>query len=378
MNVKTLFQKILKRLRGGRVILRPSVVSRGRVLLSYKTDPFFDFDKKEAYHSNMWECREIANIFLRLGYTVDVIDWFDYQFVPHERYDYFIDLGLQMRRIGGRLNADCVKVFHTTTSHWRFNNAAERERLAALAARRGAELKPRRLLAESFGVEDADFCTLIGNGATESTYAFANKKMHRIPVSTARTHPFPDKRDIERAKKNFIWLGGVGAVHKGLDLVLEAFALMPEYHLTVCGDVATETDFADEYRRELYETENITYRGRVDIGGDAFSALANTAIAAINPSCAEGQSVTAIDCMHAGLIPVLTAETGVDTGDFGVRIDEPTVDGIVRVVRTIAAMENDELVRRSREAWKYARKNNTRERFSEEFTKFVTMLEKDT
>ena len=37
-------------------------------------------------------------------------------------------------------------------------------------------------------------------------------------------------------------------VHKGLDLVLEAFAGMPEYHLTVCGPVAKEKDFEREKR----------------------------------------------------------------------------------------------------------------------------------
>ena len=36
-------------------------------------------------------------------------------------------------------------------------------------------------------------------------------------------------------------------VHKGLDLVLEAFVAMPEYHLTVCGKVSSEKDFEDAY-----------------------------------------------------------------------------------------------------------------------------------
>jgi len=38
-------------------------------------------------------------------------------------------------------------------------------------------------------------------------------------------------------------------------------------------------------------------------------------------------------------------------------------------------MSNDELKKRSKEAWEYARKNHTRERFSKVFTKFVNMLE---
>jgi hypothetical protein len=46
-------------------------------------------------------------------------------------------------------------------------------------------------------------------------------------------------------------------VHKGLDLVLEAFADMPEYHLTVCGPIQKEQDFERAYYRELYQVPNI-------------------------------------------------------------------------------------------------------------------------
>lgn len=46
-------------------------------------------------------------------------------------------------------------------------------------------------------------------------------------------------------RENFLWLGSRGAVLKGLDLVLEAFARMPD--LQVSGPVEDEADFAAAY-----------------------------------------------------------------------------------------------------------------------------------
>ncbi len=40
-----------------------------------------------------------------------------------------------------------------------------------------------------------------------------------------------------------MWFGSGGMIHKGLDLVLEVFARMQEYHLHICGPVHHEEDF---------------------------------------------------------------------------------------------------------------------------------------
>lgn len=375
MKIEIFVKKVMRKIRDGRVTLYPESASRGRVLLSYKTEPFIEFEEKEHTHTNIWECREIARIFLELGYTVDVIDWFNHRYVPKKTYTYFIDPGLNLSRIGSMLNTDCIKILHATTSHWLFNNNAEYRRLLELQKRRGVALRPRRTLAPNFAIEEADFCTLIGNYVTESTYAFAKKKIHRIPISTTHTYPFLEDKDYEKARKNFIWLGGVGMVHKGLDVVLEAFSRMPEYQLFVCGDVKAEKDFEKLYWDELYNTKNIKTLGRVDVGGAVFKDVVATSIALIHPSCSEGQSGAVVTCMHAGLIPAISPQSGITIGDFGVLMRENTVEEIMQTVQYIAALPQDELKKRSKGAWEYARKNHTRERFSDEFTKFVTMLE---
>lgn len=364
------------KLRGGVIPLRPSCTPKGNVLLSYITDPFFEYKEREYTHTNIWECREMANIFLASGYAVDVIDWKNDSFIPKKNYSYCIDIHSNLERLSPLLNKDCVKIFHATGSHWLFQNRAEYERLFNLQQRKKITLVPRRSLTPSFAIENADLVTLLGNEATENTYRYANKKIFHIPLSTTHSFPFPENKNINEAKKRFVWFGGGGMIHKGLDLVLEAFAEMPEYHLSVCGPVRSEKDFEKAYWKELYETKNIKTFGRIDPGGSIFREILDSSVALVYPSCSEGQSGAVITCLHGGLIPAVSYQSGVNVNDFGIIFKENTIAEIKEVVRHIASTPNEELRFMSKKAWEYAGKEHTRERWSSSFKTFVKSLAK--
>lgn len=154
-------------------------------------------------------------------------------------------------------------------------------------------------------------------------------------------------------------------VHKGLDLTLEAFADMPEMNLTICGPVEDEKDFVKAYRHELFETSNIRLVGWVDADGAALREILDTSIATILASCSEGQSGAVVTCMHAGGIPIVSRECGIDVrDDFGIALETCSVAEIQAAVRRIARLPTDKLEQMSRAALKFAQTNNTRERFS--------------
>jgi len=52
----------------------------------------------------------------------------------------------------------------------------------------------------------------------------------------------------------------------------------------------------------------------------------------IFPSCAEGQPGSVIECMHQGLIPVVSRESNIDTDDYGITLSECSIEEISRVV----------------------------------------------
>jgi glycosyltransferase involved in cell wall biosynthesis len=350
---------------------------RGDVLLSYIPYAFLRPENSQESHTNYWECREMARIFLDLGYNVDVIDWKNDSFLPKKKYSYFIDIHSNMERLSPFLPKDCIKIFHATGAHWLFQNHAEYSRLLQLQKRRHATLMPRRVMPPSLAMENADVVVMLGNEFTEKTYNYSGKKIHHIPLSATHTFPFSEEKNIESAKKNFVWFGGAGMVHKGLDLVLEAFAEMPEYQLSVCGPIRSEKDFEKEYWKELYETKNITAFGKIDAGGDVFRKIAESSVALIYPSCSEGGGGSVIHCMHAGLIPIISFESSVNVGQFGILLKENTVEEIQRTVRLIAVETSEKIKVHSKQAWEYARANHSREEFSKEYLLFVQKLESE-
>jgi len=65
-------------------------------------------------------------------------------------------------------------------------------------------------------------------------------------------------------------------VHKGLDLVLEAFADMPGYEVVICGPVDGETDVVAAYRSQLCQSSNVRTLNWVDVTRPSFIELMNS------------------------------------------------------------------------------------------------------
>lgn len=369
--IRTLYNRIRYWLAGRVVHLLPAGKPKGRVLLSYTTLPFLTDDERVLNgHTNRFECREMARAFFERSYAVDVIDFTNTTFVPRVPYDFCIDIGSNLERLTPYLNKDCIKIFHITGSHWEFQNKAEKARIEDIYKRRGIRLQARRTVPPNRGIELCDMATMLGNKQTGSTYAFAQKKMVRIPLSTTHLYPRPSK-DLEAARKSYMWFGGAGAVHKGLDLALEAFAANPDYTLYVCGKFEGEEDFVEAYRKELYETPNIHAVGYIDPASEEFEKIRNSSIGIVYPSCSEGQAGSVVLAMHAGLIPIVSKETGVDVDGFGIVLAHNTTDEIVSAMQTLSSLPTEELGRRVKETWNYVQEHHTREVFAREYRKFL-------
>jgi glycosyltransferase involved in cell wall biosynthesis len=373
MRIDEIFRRIVFRLRG-RVLHFAAPNKKGEALMSYITLPFLNTSERTLNaHTNRWESMEMVRALVERGYAVDLIDIHDSAFIPKKKYDIFIDNHYQMERLLPHLPPSCVKVFHITTSDWKFQNEAEQRRFDALYERRGVRLRPDRPLQPNRALELCDIASMLGNDVTASTYAYGNKEIIQIPLSTTHTYPSPEQKNFERVKNNFVWFGGAGAIHKGLDLVVEAFAKMPEFNLTICGKLDGETDFKEIYKKEL-TLPNIHLAGFMDPGSPEFKNLADNSIALIYPSCAEGQAGSVILCMHAGLIPIISRESGVETQDFGVILKENTIEQIMQEVRILALLPAETLRTRATATWHYANTHHTREAFAKAYRAFIDVL----
>ena len=349
---------------------------RGNALLSYIIDPFLlkNGEPVSSTHTHYWESLQIARTLLNLGYRVDVIHYSNKTFIPRKKYSVFIGARTNFQRITQLLNKDCVKIVHLDTAHWLFNSSAEYKRCLDLQQRKGVTLRSFRSVEPNWAVEYADYATILGNKFTISTYSYAQKPIFRLSIPTVAVYPWPEDKNFESCRNHFLWFGGVGLVHKGLDLVLEAFAKMPDHHLTVCGPIQKEKDFENVYYKELYQTPNIHTIGWVDVSSPEFIEITNNCLGLIYPSCSEGQSGAVVTCLQAGLIPIISRESGVDVNDFGLILKDCSIEEIKTSICRISSLSTEELKRMSRKAWEFARANHTRERFAKEYRKFVEKI----
>lgn len=376
---KRLYGKYSRKLRGldGKVVRLPAQGGkRGAVLFSYIVDPFLlgDPAKIPYGHTHFWESYTIARIWSELGFEVDCVSWTNHDFTPRQDYDVVIDVRTNLERWAPLLPR-ALKVLHADTAHHSFHNPAQQRRLEDLARRRGSAVMQHKRLPENRAIEVADVAVVLGNRFTQGSYAFAGKPILHVPVSVPFTYPPSLGKDFEAVRRRFLWFGSGGLVHKGLDLVLEAFAGMPDHELWVCGPIRRERDFERIYFRELYEMPNIRLLGWVDVAPASFMGLAGSCLGLVYPSCSEGGGSSVYTCMHAGLLPIVNFEVSVDVRpDFGVLLPRVDPESIRSAVRELSGRPAGELAAMAAAAREQARRTSSKEIFAAAYRRAAQAL----
>lgn len=358
------------------VSLKPENECKGNVLLSLWIEPFLvrDSEAISNTHAHNWRSLQVARTFLDLGYDVDVVDYRNGTFIPEKKYTFFVAFRTNFERIAGLLNNDCIKIVHLDTAHWLFNNSASFRRGLSLQQRKGVTLTGLRIVETNMAIECADYATVSGNQFTIGTYSYSKKPIFRIPYPTCAVYPWSEEKNYEACRNNFLWFGSSGFVHKGLDLVLDVFAEIADCHLYVCGPIQSEKDFEQAYYKELYQTPNIHTLGWVDIDSPEFIEITNKCVGLIYPSCSEGGGGSAITCMQAGVIPIVSYESSVDVEDFGIILKESSLEEIKAAIQMITRLSAEKLGSMSRKAWEFATANHTREKYAEEFRQVIDRI----
>lgn len=294
----------------------PSAVRHAGALLSYLREPvaWSDDDPRLTGHSNSWESRAIAYALANLGFGVTAIDWSDRTAPVDETFEVVMAIDGALPLLSERHGAQ-RSLLHATGAHPAFQNPAEQRRLDELQARRGVRCVPRRTASDTEGfaaaLEAADACSLIGNAWTLSTYPpYLHHKIACVDVSASPLRLIKSSREIEVAGPEFLWFFGSGAVHKGLDRLLEVFARSPDLVLNIVGNVLGEEDFLAAYAREL-ALPNVQLHGVLDPRGRAFGRVARRCFCVVAPSCSEGMSPATASMLQVGLYPVISRETGI-------------------------------------------------------------------
>ncbi len=280
--------------------------------------------------------QRIINILNEFGYIVDVIDWFDTTFKPIEKYELFIGHGgCNFKHISRRLPQDVVRIYFSTGLYWKTHNKREKERFHRLRERRGVKLPYDRLIyySEEYANRRADGIICLGNHIAKESYS----KFKAVFNINNAIYPVAQYEIINKnyalSKNNYLFFSGSGNVHKGLDLLIEAFINLNE-HLYICQEISN--DFYKVYQNELKNCPNIHLIGRIPMRSSEFYDLVEKCSFIIFPSCAEGQPGSVIECMHHGLIPIVSKESNINTDNFGITLKTCSIKEIIEVIQYLS------------------------------------------
>jgi len=294
-----------------------------------ENDPLF------LLHHGIRRCRIIAGVLEELGFIVDVAHAGQVATETLRDYDLIISDSSDLRGqdLGFRENAK--KVFLATGYYNGAHNRSLTRRHDLLFERRSCRLKPKRMFPDEISyVEGADALIGVGNRVTVGAWreAFQGPIYPFNNCGFKETRPPLGTKDIKSAGKGFLFFASRTQILKGLDLLLEIFPKHPDLRLYVCSPFELEGDFCNCYRKELYETSNVHPIGWVTVNSREFYELIDRCAYVIHPSCSEGQPGSVVQCMYAGLIPLVTKEAGIDTEDFGVTFKDDSLEEIENAI----------------------------------------------
>jgi len=87
-----------------------------------------------------------------------------------------------------------------------------------------------------------------------------------------------------------------------------------------------------------------------------------------------GGGGSVVQCMQAGLIPVVSYEASVDIEGFGVELSCCTKEEIKKTIKKVTDISADKLEKMSRDAWRFAREHHTRENFAKKIQDVLTEI----
>ena len=164
-----------------------------------------------------------------------------------------------------------------------------------------------------------------------------------------------------------MWFGSWGAIHKGLDILLDVFKGLPTAKLYIAGLQSSEKWLLDGYR----QCDNIVDLGFLDVRSAEFLELMTKISYCILPSASEAMSTSVLTCMRHGLIPVITPACGIDVEGYGYLIEDYHVEAITMLVIALMQVPEKERYRRKQAVFADANEKYSLETFSNKMRDFV-------
>lgn len=328
-----------------------------RALLYYKTEPFTNQRALNSYnHTNLWEITEMVAIMNHFGFAVDVVDRSADNFSPENIYHLYIGLGSgnsgkHFAEYAQKL-PDAIKILYATGTDPTKREGLGLQVYEMFHKRTGIYAAPMRIFDKADFNEFINYTDYIFCIGEKNVFSYMSYKKYGKPVLSITPGTSPDIQFSpawlkSRKRNQFLCFAGNGFIHKGVDVILEAFLCMPELNLIICGP-DSEKAFFDAYGKKIVDSPNIRYEGFVKIGGEKFEEICSKCSFTILYSSSEGAATSVATTMRAGLVPIINPESSINVDDFGFLMTnkEDRIEDILVTVRKASTMTDKEYVQR--------------------------------
>lgn len=350
-------------------------LSQKRVLICYVPIPNYDFS--EIIHAAYAHINQIIHTFIEMGYCIDVCfanDVQQYNRLSKKKYDIVFGFGDAFKQ-ACKDNTRALKISFIMENHPDAVAAKYQERLDYFHKRHpNISTKtsfPRTGYFDTEQFRFSDVGILMNSRYNALNFKeFSNKGLYLINSNSIFNKEFLFERNINTqciasSRNNFLWFGSNGLIHKGLDIVIDAFKQMPELTLNCYGIGKFEYALFDKIK-----APNILNCHRVNVSSSAFiSSVVMRHNFMILDSCSEGMSTAVSTCMAHGIIPIISKECGFNEASCIIQLEDNSVNGVIEAIRHTFEMTDDMILAMREECYNYARRNFSLECFDKQFKK---------
>jgi glycosyltransferase involved in cell wall biosynthesis len=343
--------------------------STKKVLLSYISAAFINDKKINNHHTNFYTSYVFAETLHNLGYAVDVVNWTEKFTGDFIKYDAVIGLGETVEEALLYKNPATKVIFFATGCNPFFSNQVTVKRILDFYTKHKKYLmESSRFVYKDWPLQHqaADWIILHGDTFARSTYRNENISNIKAPVFI-KNQVTNKEKDWTSKKNNYLWFGSTGAIHKGLDLLIDAFKHFEDVNLHICGNIESEKRFYEHYKDIIETNKHINYYGYIDIESEMFDSILLKCGFIIFPSASEGNSPSVITCMaNGGLIPIVTKSTDVNIADYGIEIKELSINSVTEAINLSKQFTTQEIINQSNKILEYTGKYHSFDYFKQD------------
>lgn len=348
-----------------------------KAVVSYLTTSYTaDWGNQNIGRTQPLEILSIVKVLTDLDYAIDIVNCNDLNALPiiaSKEYDLIFGFGEVFYQLTLKY-PNAMSIIYMTEHHPDFADREEKKRIAYFYERH----KRKARIVRSGNYYKSHYFNQLYTHVITMSEVDPFLKDYKTPFTIYPTGVVNDnfvfhQKNHSTTKKQFLWLGSFGAVHKGLDLLLDVFENREDIVLHIAG-LSEE----DEKLLSPKKRVNIINHGYINIKTKTFLEVIEKCSFIVLPSCSEGFSTAITTGMLHGLIPIVMKDTGFNRlGHNVILLNDYKVPYLDTRLTEISTMSSKDIANYGESVFNFARENFSNTVFEFNFEKIMNTVLKN-